>query len=74
MDNHQARTISIQEEIKTMMDIHQEEMGAAMHSLHTEVEDNQMSGRRCPVMCRPKDAGRPQGTGEIEKHDQTYRP
>jgi hypothetical protein len=36
MDIHQARTMSIQEEMKANMDIHQEKMEAAIHSIRSK--------------------------------------
>jgi predicted ATP-binding protein involved in virulence len=39
MDIHQARTDSIQEEIKAKKDIHQEKMEAAIQSIQSELEE-----------------------------------
>jgi hypothetical protein len=39
MGIHQARTVSTHEEMKAKMDIHQEKMEAAIHSLRSELED-----------------------------------
>jgi hypothetical protein len=36
MDIHQARTVSTQEEMKAKMDINQEKMEAAIHSIQSQ--------------------------------------
>jgi hypothetical protein len=60
LDIHQARTEAVQEEMKAKMDILQEKMEAAIHSIQSRVRgDHQTSGRRCRVVCRPKDAAPP---------------
>jgi hypothetical protein len=41
---HQARTESIQEEMKAKMDIHQEKMEAAIHSIQSELEETSNIG------------------------------
>jgi hypothetical protein len=39
MDIHQAGSVSTQEEMKAEMDIHQEKMEAAIHSIRSELEE-----------------------------------
>jgi hypothetical protein len=39
MDIYQVRTVSIQEDMKAKMDIHQEKMEAAIHSIWSELEE-----------------------------------
>jgi hypothetical protein len=39
MDIHQTRTMSIQEEMKAKMDVHQEKVEATIHSIRSELEE-----------------------------------
>lgn len=62
MDTHQARTLTTQAEMKVKMDIHQEMMELAVHSIRFELEET--SRHRMvdvPSYVDQKDAGPPQG-------------
>jgi hypothetical protein len=61
MDIHQARIQTAQAEIKPTMDVHKERVEGAIHSIRSELEET-IKHLMEDVVCRPKDAGPPQGT------------
>jgi phosphate starvation-inducible protein PhoH len=62
MDTHRAWSLTVQAEVEAKMNIHQEMMEAAVHSIHPVRGNNETSVGRHPVVCRPKDGGPAQGT------------
>jgi predicted ribonuclease toxin of YeeF-YezG toxin-antitoxin module len=62
VDTHHDRTESTEGEMKVKIDIHQEEMEAALHSIRCELDKTINDWWRRPVVCRPKDTGLLQGT------------
>jgi hypothetical protein len=61
MDTHQARTLTAQAEMKAVMDVCKERVKGAIRSIRSELEET-IKHRVEDVVCRPKDAGPPQGT------------
>jgi hypothetical protein len=67
MEIHPARTGAFKKEIRANIDMHQENMEAAIPSIPSEIEETIISSGRRPVVCRPKDGGPPQGNSRKDE-------